>query len=922
MKEQVLVYEVKSSANENADKLFSDNRKYFYWNDTAFKNLNIGDFVFVVNTHSNQVLFSKLDKTNITVTVTDEKTSFTDSNKDFEVSGKWNKFIRLEILGEYTTPENWKWKSLGSSETTYLNGERINTEKAANRILNINQLKELTNDISYLEVLNASLENFTAIELNQEIIDAIESDSIQKAIGEEDFHFQKALNKLTEFESFQESTPGLFKDIYDSFINSNKTYKEFIKDLSAGTQEHTLILLIGQLVSYCDISAADKKDLNDYEDKRTLARSFVRQTDWVKSLLNFKTNNNDFNLLPSSIKNAVLYLKDPSSEVTMLSENHRMMVSKSLLKQSSYNKSIFVGSLLDYFKPYDIEPKNPINLTRIISNILYRFPNVKKLWFEKVEGLAVLDSTKWQEDAIDDLTNSKYIVFWWHRSPSKRAKVDKLLRETINDKGFFYVYYCERNEAIYRARVIDFSYAGEYNTKNWNKNNDVAWFHTDFASYADDTGKSATILFLVDEFIHLTKPIPFEKFEFFESDPPNRINLQPYSEVDIDEEVDSLSISNQSLNMPNKEIIQHVHNYITDRGFQYQYEEIANFYLALCAKPFVILAGISGTGKTQLPRKFADSLGFSKEQVIQLPVRPDWTDGSDLLGYTSLDGNFIPKDLTIAIRKASATPDKPFFFILDEMNLARVEHYFSDFLSVIETRERIGNKIKTDPILREEVLNTAINKGDFSSIGWPQNLYLIGTVNMDETTHSFSRKVLDRANSIEMNEVDLNWIHTNGAPAERLSDISNALFQTSYLTASELSDLEKNSISNEMKLLQDVNKILQKADLHFAYRVRDEIAFYLILNKKHDLIESKLAFDFQLVQKILPRIHGSSERVQTVLVEILNLIEGKDFRSSNFEFSMLDGKIDLADLKYRRASKKIIFMLKRFDDDRFTSFWL
>lgn len=922
MNEQVLVYEVKSSANENADKLFSDDRKYFYWNDTAFKNLNIGDFVFVVNTHSNLVLFSKLDKTNITVTVTGEKTFFSDSNKDFEVSGKWNKFIRLEIIGEYETPEDWKWKSLGSSETTYLNGERINTEKAANRILNINQLKELTNDTLSLEVLDASLENFTTLELKQEIIDAIESDLIQKDIEEKDFYFQKALSKFSEFESLQETTPGFFKQIYDSFINSNKTYKEFIKELPVDSPEHKLILLIGQLVSYCDINAAAKKQLNDYEDKRTLARSFVRQTDWVKSLLNFKANNNDFNLLPPSIKNALLYLKDPSSEVTMLSENHRMMVSKYLLKHSSYNKLTFVSTLLEYFKPYDIVPKNPINLTRIISNILYRFPNVKKLWFEKVEGLAVLDSTKWQEDAIDDLSGSKYIVFWWHRSPSKRAKVDKLLQETISDKGFFYVYYCERNEAVYRAKVIDFSYAQEYTSKNWNKNNDVAWFHPDFASYADDTGKSATILFLVDEFIHLATPIPFDKFEFFESEPPNRINLQPYSEVESDDENDSLNISNQRLNMPNKEIIQHAHTYITDRGFQYQYEEIANFYLALCAKPFVILAGISGTGKTQLPRKFAASLGFSKDQVLQLPVRPDWTDGSDLLGYTSLDGNFIPKDLTIAIRKAAATPDKPFFFILDEMNLARVEHYFSDFLSVIETRERVSGEIKTDPILREEVINSAKNKDDFSAIGWPQNLYLIGTVNMDETTHSFSRKVLDRANSIEMNEVDLNWINTNSAPVESLSNITNALFLTSYLTASELPDSERNSISSEMELLQQVNKILQKADLHFAYRVRDEIAFYLILNKKHDLIDSRLAFDFQLVQKILPRIHGSSERVQTVLVEILNLIEGKDFRSSNFEFSMLDGKIEIDNLKYRRASKKIIFMLKRFDDDRFTSFWL
>ena len=371
-----------------------------------------------------------------------------------------------------------------------------------------------------------------------------------------------------------------------------------------------------------------------------------------------------------------------------------------------------------------------------------------------------------------------------------------------------------------------------------------------------------------------------------------------------------------------KEIVDHAFAFITNLGFQYHKEEIANFYLALRAKPFVILAGISGTGKTQLPRKFAAALGFSKEQVIQLPVRPDWTDSSDLLGYTSLEGNFIPRDLTLAIQNAIANPDKPYFFILDEMNLARVEHYFSDYLSVIETRERVGKEIKTDPILREEILKTAKNKSDFKEMGLPQNLYLIGTVNMDETTHAFSKKVLDRANSIEMNDVDLNWTKSNGKTVEKLENISNAIFQTVYLNSAELNEANKTSISEEMNLLQQINKILENADLHFAYRVRDEIAFYLIINKSYKLINTNAAFDFQLVQKILPRIHGSSDRVQTVLVELLNLLEGKDFRSSNFEFSILNGKMDMNNLKYKRASKKIIFMLKRFDDDRFTSFWL
>ena len=285
-------------------------------------------------------------------------------------------------------------------------------------------------------------------------------------------------------------------------------------------------------------------------------------------------------------------------------------------------------------------------------------------------------------------------------------------------------------------------------------------------------------------------------------------------------------------------------------------------------------------------------------------------------------GQFKPKDLTLAIQRAYKDPDKPYFFILDEMNLARVEHYFSDFLSVIETREKKDGKITTDHILRDEVIQNAANAPEFKAMGWPQNLYLIGTVNMDETTHAFSKKVLDRANSIEMNEVDLGWIARSSTSDKPLEDIGNSFFATEFIGSLDLSDEDKNTIQSEMELLKKVNAVLQKADLHFAYRVRDEVAFYLILNKKYKLIETNATMDFQLVQKVLPRIHGSSERVQTVLVELLNLLECNNFRSTNFEYAQIEGKIDINNLKYKRSSKKILFMLKRFDDDRFTSFWL
>lgn len=383
-------------------------------------------------------------------------------------------------------------------------------------------------------------------------------------------------------------------------------------------------------------------------------------------------------------------------------------------------------------------------------------------------------------------------------------------------------------------------------------------------------------------------------------------------------------ILNSSLSI--KEILLSASQYVKASGFKYHFEEIANFYLSLRAKPFVILAGISGTGKTQLPRKFGESLGFNiEEQIIQVPVRPDWTDGSELLGYTSLDNIFTPKDLTIAIQKAILNPDKPYFFILDEMNLARVEHYFSDYLSIIETRTRDEkNNIITDKILREEMLIGAKNSEIFKNLRLPQNLYLIGTVNMDETTHSFSRKVLDRANSIEMNDVDLNWIESEEKCIKKLQNISNEIFKTTYLSSIEISKQDKESINSEMKMLISVNHILEKADLHFAYRVRDEVAFYLILNKKHKLIDSEVAFDFQLVQKVLPRIHGSSDRVQDVLIELLYLLEkGKNENvRTDVEFSDIEKQFPLDFLNFKRTSKKILFMLKRFDDDRFTSFWL
>lgn len=381
--------------------------------------------------------------------------------------------------------------------------------------------------------------------------------------------------------------------------------------------------------------------------------------------------------------------------------------------------------------------------------------------------------------------------------------------------------------------------------------------------------------------------------------------------------------STTSLNI--KAHLDHIETYIEQKGFYFNKGEIINFYLSLKTKPFVILAGISGTGKTQLPRLFAEAIGMSKDQVIQIPVRPDWTDASDLIGYTSLQGNFISKPLTEAIIKAKEDINKPHFFILDEMNLARVEHYFADFLSIVETRFRTKtNEVKTDFLLLKNQLKDANNAFLYDDIYWPENLYLIGTVNMDETTYPFSRKVLDRANSIEMNTVELDWISKQKQKVDKLTNFTNANLKSEYIASIELTKTDKTQVVEALEMLKKMNKILEIANLHFAYRVRDEIIFYVLYAKKEQLLKQEEAIDFQIMQKILPRVHGSSTRTQKVIIGLLNLLANEEVATSYPDLEYLEKNKEsiLKKSNYPKSTEKLIFMLERFDENRFTSFWV
>lgn len=383
----------------------------------------------------------------------------------------------------------------------------------------------------------------------------------------------------------------------------------------------------------------------------------------------------------------------------------------------------------------------------------------------------------------------------------------------------------------------------------------------------------------------------------------------------------NLDDNNALQNIDMFETIKNIKSFIAAKGFKYEDGIIENFYLSLKSKPFVLLAGTSGTGKTRLAKLFAEAIGATSEngRYKMVPVRPDWSDSSDLLGHIDLNGNFVPGAIYDFVKSAMDNKEKPYFLCLDEMNLARVEYYFSDFLSIIETRDMDSNGNISSEVLYS---NKALLESE--KLNLPENLYIIGTVNMDETTFPFSRKVLDRANTIEFSYVNLNVDTLESFGETNQLDLDNEFLKSKYLLLAHCKD-ELDYVRTRADELQKINEILQKADAHIGYRVRDEIIFYLLNNKEAKLIDENEAFDNELMQKILPRIQGSSEVIKNMLCNLFEVCFNEPSKvqtESDNTFELMYKQCEVEDCKYKHSARKIAYMVRRFEEDGFTSYWL
>ena len=420
------------------------------------------------------------------------------------------------------------------------------------------------------------------------------------------------------------------------------------------------------------------------------------------------------------------------------------------------------------------------------------------------------------------------------------------------------------------------------------------------------------------------------------------------------------------------------------------------YLLALRTKPFLLLAGISGTGKSRIVREFAfkscpkylqDKDGTTPGNYCMIEVKPNWHDSTELLGYYSnLSKEYQFKKFVKFLVKAKMYPDVPFFVCLDEMNLAPVEQYFAEVLSILETRKHPRNPetkevdmktIKTEVIVEakyfqqlgnmsifknketglpakqkltdrdiymklygideEKDINEEVgNKTELTTLGLtlPGNVLIIGTVNMDDTTHQFSRKVIDRAMTIEMNGGNLSAMFGGSKNLEYLEDEAEQqkwqnAFTQRYISADEVLEAHPQEAETIMEKLperlNELNKALKGTPFEVSYRVLNELTIMVGVllddNEEGKSIDDIInqAVDNILLMKILPRIEGDADMFAIKKKDVQYDNRLKWLESIAPDIST-DGEEEEKESK-QTAREKIHEMIERLDNQEFTRFW-
>jgi hypothetical protein len=412
-------------------------------------------------------------------------------------------------------------------------------------------------------------------------------------------------------------------------------------------------------------------------------------------------------------------------------------------------------------------------------------------------------------------------------------------------------------------------------------------------------------------------------------------------------------------------------HYCMERGFYFDPDILARYVASISTKPFAILAGVSGTGKSKIAELVAEyysrqsgealveedvagsttgskfafvpstaTTKHTRSRFALVPVRPDWIDNQSILGFVNpLTGRYESTqalDLILRANAALSLAEDPlnaprYFMLLDEMNLARVEHYFSDWLACTESRRYLpDNSIQQQPVplhRHESAKMTLVDESGRDveldvpqTLELPTNLIVTGTVNVDETTFTFSPKVLDRSMVIEFNDVDLELLR-NGHVDKSEKGYRFPKKLPAFLLPTTNAFVKLPDATHDH--LVAINKILADAQLHFGYRAVAEISLFIyhydqILPTNADDTNLIRALDGAILQKILPRIQGNRARIENTLCYLLYYLRELTPAPSEKHLESLRPNDDA---KMVRSYRRAFNMLESLREFGFTSFF-
>ena len=403
--------------------------------------------------------------------------------------------------------------------------------------------------------------------------------------------------------------------------------------------------------------------------------------------------------------------------------------------------------------------------------------------------------------------------------------------------------------------------------------------------------------------------------------------------------------------------VKEFHTVCKNAGLLFSYQLIQRFIASLCTKPFVICSGLSGSGKTKLAQAFVQWISESEKQYKIIPVGADWTNREPLLGYPNgLDPkSYVTPDsgaLQLILEASKEeNQNKPYFMILDEMNLSHVERYFADFLSIMESKEKL--KLYSG----EKRYSKYTKENEFDEkylipyeIEWPKNLFIIGTVNIDETTYMFSPKVLDRANVIEFrirpDEMKKFFIDRKPLKMEKLfldeykskGGAGQEYGEAFFNLAKDKTIIKIIEKEGEESVLNKFFTELQIVGSEFGYRSATEIELLItklgingFVDELGQSLNNNTKIDIAIMQKLLPKLHGSRKKLVGPLETLAGfcldrkkdapMLEEQNKTKTLYQ-QFISEKRDSAkwDIKYSISFEKIERMLKNVIENGFTSY--